>query len=162
MPFFLSSSVSVVQGGASHSLLCSGIFRAVSCLWIIDDWSFGEKDCSREWPISPSWWCHSMISSRFVFKSGLAGQFMLFKAWAPSCLWFSCRRRYRQLCSLGLSSSLLECFVSSPCGYLSFRRLAQCCSHGRGKSVMRMSNSTNRRTKFILRSRLRTSMVSLL
>lgn len=50
----LFSSISGVQRGAAASSPGSESFIMVSCLQIIASGSSCEKDCSQEWPVSPS------------------------------------------------------------------------------------------------------------
>lgn len=42
--------------GCFIHILGSGIFRMVSCLWIVASWSFGDRHWSWDWLMSPSWW----------------------------------------------------------------------------------------------------------
>ena len=53
-PLMLFFSDFVVKRDASDSPLCSGIFRKVSCLWIVASFPFPEGDWSQEPHILPS------------------------------------------------------------------------------------------------------------
>lgn len=61
-----STLVSVVQRGALSSPLCPRVFTMVSCQWIVTVRSSCEGDWSWEWPVSPSWWCHSFTNYFFI------------------------------------------------------------------------------------------------
>lgn len=56
-----SFSVSVVQGSASLSSLCLGIFTMVSCLWIVVSCFSCKADWSQEQTMSPPLWLYCFI-----------------------------------------------------------------------------------------------------